>query len=203
MNIGTLTREQQQALSYTIVGPWLAYFLKDLCPSYDDFTTEFTTNSGLGPNLESCADDAPIIVDNGGTLESDAQINYQWYLNGIEIPNADQQTYAYTQSGTYQVASQVLGNCPSFSNEIMVQITGIVEADLLLLRNSGRTRISTNHELNNLTIEWFDLSGRMLDASSLPFVAKNGAIPVTEPDFMGVKLLRIRSNETVRTWKMW
>ncbi|MCF8276516.1 MAG: dienelactone hydrolase family protein [Flavobacteriales bacterium] len=203
MNIGTLTREQQQALSYTIVSPWLEYFLKDVCPSYGMFTDEFNTNAQLGPNLESCSNDAPVISENNGTLESDAQNNYQWYLDGNEIPNADQQTYAYSQSGTYQVGTVTLGNCPSLSNEIAVQVTGIVEAEIGIQIFGNDVRLRTRDQLQNVAIEWFDLSGRLIDAKTISSVASNGIISLSKPTFEGVKLLRLRSDEASKVWKVY
>ncbi|MBI1286657.1 MAG: hypothetical protein GC178_03675 [Flavobacteriales bacterium] len=202
-NIGTLTREQQQQLSYGLVGPWLDYFLMDNCPAYDDFLTELNTNSDLGTNLLDCANDAPIITENSGTLSSDSQTNYQWYLNGTAIPNADQQTYSYAQSGTYQVGTTNLGNCPTLSNEIQVQITGIVEPTIGITRQvNDRISFRSTVVLHNARADWFDLSGRIIGNEAIANVGNNGLFTLTKPQVEGVKLLRVSSDETIKTWRL-
>ncbi len=203
MNIGTLSREEQQALSYSIVGPWFAYFLKDECTAYSAFETEFSTNVQLGPNLESCAVDAPVISDNSGTLESDQQANYQWYLDGNEIPNADQQTYSYTLSGTYQMGTIILGNCPTFSNEIVVQITGIEEPEVRIELVANQVLIRSQVVLHDVTVEWFDLSGRVMQTTNVPSVLGDGSFNLSKPSQDGIKLLRLRSEEVSRVWKVY
>lgn len=202
-SIGTLTREQQQQLSYSLVGPWFDYFLMDNCSAFDDFLTELNTNSNFGPNLLDCSNDAPVITESNGILTSDSQSNYQWYLNGNEITNADQQTYSYSQSGTYQVGTVNLGNCPTLSNEIVVQITGIVEPNLEITRQlGGQITFKTAVVLHNSRAEWFDLSGRMIGSENVANVGNDGQFSITKPNYSGVKLLRIVSDEAVRTWRL-
>ena len=203
MNIGALSREQQQQLSYQLVGPWLDYFLNDNCPAFDDFLTELNTNSDLGTNLIGCTNDAPVIDDNAGTLESDQQSNYQWYLNGNEIPNADQQTYNYTQAGTYRVGTTILGNCPTLSNEIVVQITGVVEREINLSVLRNDIQISSRDRLDKVTLEWFDLSGKLIAHESINSVSANQTISIVKPIYVGVKLLRLSSNQATKTWKLY
>ncbi|MCB9185986.1 MAG: dienelactone hydrolase family protein [Flavobacteriales bacterium] len=201
MNIGDLTREEQQQLSYELVGPWLDYFLNDNCDAYDDFVTEINTNTDLGTNILNCTNDAPVIVDNAGTLESDAQGNYQWYLNGVEIPNADQQTYTYSQAGTYQVGTTNLGNCPILSNEVVVQITGVESIQLTLQRNTPtQIRINSNATLSNVQAVWYDVSGRVIKTETIQ--PKTNSIVLDKPDFQGVKLLQISSDQTTTSFKV-
>ena len=200
---GSLPAEDQRQVSYAVCRPWFNYFLKDDCNAWDDFQTALSTETDLGTVNAVCTVDAPVIADNNGTLESDQQPNYQWYLNGNEIPNANQQTFDYSQSGTYQVATVILGNCPTFSNEIVVQITGMVEPEIDLSPIESGLLLSTRDELNDVTIEWFDLSGKLIGSESIKKVPVQGTVQLDKPTTTGIKLLRVRSNETVKTWKLY
>ena len=118
---------------------------------------------------------APVISDNNGTLESDLQPNYQWYLNGEQIPGADQQTFTYAQSGIYQVGSIILGNCPTLSNEVQIQIIGI-EDELVFRRHQDGYQIFSNSELNDVLLKWYDGSGRLLQIDNHIIVPANSRL---------------------------
>lgn len=199
---GSLPAEDQRQVTYAVLTPWLEYFLKDDCDSWDDFETALATESNLGTITSSCNNDAPTITDNGTFLESDSQSNYQWYLNGSEIPNADQQTYTYLQSGIYQVGTFNVGNCPTLSNEINVQITGVDEIDIELIRLGNSIQITSSKPLTNATVEWVDLSGRLVNTEDLKTISsKNISIPQVKYN-AGILILRLTSSETQKTWKV-
>jgi pimeloyl-ACP methyl ester carboxylesterase len=202
MNIGTLTREEQHQVSFSLAHPFFDYFLKDECDAYDDLQVEIATNPELGTNILSCSNTAPGIADNAGTLESDQQTNYQWYLNGNEIQGADQQTFVYSQAGTYQVGSINLGNCPVLSNEITVQITGIVEPNLNLTLRPIGVSVSSSETLKNVQLDWFDVSGRLFEQSTISVLPANETLFLPKPNYEGLKLLRLQSNEVIKTWRL-
>lgn len=199
---GSLSAADQQAVSYAVCHPWFDYFLKDDCAAWDVYLTTLSSETDLGTIESDCVNDAPVIADNNGTLESDQQPNYQWYLNGNAIPNADQQTFAYSNSGTYQVATTILGNCPNFSNEIVVQITGIVEREINLTTIGNRIQLKSRDRLDNVVFEWFDLSGKLVASNSVSTMTANKTITIEEPEFSGIKLLRLTSNQATKTWKL-
>ncbi|MFM1875089.1 MAG: hypothetical protein RL266_826 [Bacteroidota bacterium] len=200
---GSLSAADQQAVSYAVCHPWFRYFLKDDCSAWNDFETALATESDLGTINSICANNAPIISENAGTLESDQQANYQWYLNGVEIPNADQQNYIYSQSGTYQVGTVNLGSCPTLSNEIVVQITGIVEPEISIQQLGDNIRLETRDELQDVIFEWFELSGRLLETNSVASIPSRSSINLPKPSFEGVKLLRLRSEQVSKVWRVY
>ena len=126
---GSLSREQQLSKSYALINPWLDYFLKDDCGAW------VTLQSGLGGGVSgitvtnSCPNPTPVIADQAGILNSTQAPTYQWFLNGQPISGADQQTYTYTQGGTYYVETITVGNCPLQSNSIVVSITGLEQTN--------------------------------------------------------------------------
>ena len=199
---GSLNAEDQRQASYAVCHPWFDYFLKDDCNAWDDFQTALNTETDLGAVNSNCANDAPVISDNSGTLESDSQFNYQWFLSGNEIHNEVGQTHVYTQNGTYQVGTVILGNCPTLSNEIVVQTTGIVEREINLNNWGNEIQISSRDQLDRVTLEWFDLSGKQVASKSINSLSANVQITIDKPIFTGMKLLRLRSNQVTKTWKL-
>jgi len=63
----------------------------------------------------------PTISAAGSTLTSSAAPNYQWYLNGVPIPGATNQSYNAAQPGSYTVAvTDQSSGCVSFSDPFVV-----------------------------------------------------------------------------------
>jgi hypothetical protein len=200
---GSLPAEEQRQSSYAVCHPWFDYFLKDDCDAWDDFQTALVTDPNLGTIDSECYNDAPVISENNGILESNIQADYQWYLNGVALSGEDQQTHIYAQSGMYQVGTFLLGNCPTLSNEIIVQTTGIVEHKIVLETTRNGTQIRSRHRLNNVTLEWYDISGRVVSSERLAAIKSNKYVTIDKPIFNRIKLLRLSSNETVKTWKLY
>ncbi len=203
-SIGSLSREEQQALSYTVVRPWLEYFLWDNCSAYATFANEISTNPGLGTNLFSCPNEAPVIVDNNGTLQSTAASSYQWYLDGAPLSNEVQQQHAYSQTGTYQVGVVNVGTCEVLSNEIIIDPTGLTEASNAFRLNQNRANVSIqlNSDARQLRTEWIDLSGKLLSSQSFADQKAGATVAIALPDYQGLKLLRIVSAENQRVFKV-
>jgi PKD repeat protein len=69
---------------------------------------------------------SPTITSSGNTLTSSATTGNQWYLNGVLISGATNQTYTSTQNGNYTDVVTNTFNCSSSpSNTINVTTTGI------------------------------------------------------------------------------
>ena len=68
----------------------------------------------------------PTITSSGNTLTSSASTGNQWYLNGVLISGATNQTYTSTQNGNYTDVITNAFNCSSSpSNTINVTTTGV------------------------------------------------------------------------------
>ena len=201
---GSLPRTEQQAISYAVVEPWLRYFLWDDCSAFADFTNEISTNSGLGSNISSCPNDAPVIADNNGTLESTVAPNYQWYLDGQPLNGEVQQQHTYTQTGTYQVGVVNVGTCEVLSNEIIISPTGIQEEAnaFRLIQNRANVALQLGNDASQLRIEWMDVSGRLLSVQSFADQKAGATVTIALPDYQGLKLLRIVSAENQRVFKV-
>ncbi len=53
----------------------------------------------------------PTVTENTGVLTSSSAVTYQWYMNGVQIPGANQQSYTPSQSGIYVVRITDINGC--------------------------------------------------------------------------------------------
>jgi hypothetical protein len=61
--------------------------------------------------LDPAFDPSPVVTFNDSLLSTGVYDTYQWFLNGDTIPGATNQTYAYTQNGTYTVTVSDANGC--------------------------------------------------------------------------------------------
>jgi hypothetical protein len=93
--------------------PWLAYFLKNNCPSWNTFQTHLTTSNThtylQGGPLPLAT---PVITQSGNVLTATGTgtYTYKWYRDNILINGANSMTYTITQTGTYKV--EITNNVP-------------------------------------------------------------------------------------------
>lgn len=164
---GSLSRENQLQVSYDLIHPFFNYFLRDSCEAWDEFSSELQTNSDINSHVDDCHNEAPVISDNSGTLESSSSGNYQWYLDGQPIPGADQQSHTYSTGGIYQVGTISIGNCEVLSNELVVQITGLQSPfDQIKISRSSEGISIQQLPANILSISTLDMTGRMIESNS-------------------------------------
>jgi len=99
----------------------------------------------------------PIIAVEDNILTSSEAEAYQWYLDGVPIPNATGMTYEVTASGNYQVETFDINGCSSFSGVVNVEISsvaGISQLDQFeLFPNPVRDQLT----LSLSTLESLDL----------------------------------------------
>jgi predicted dienelactone hydrolase len=202
---GSLSRTNQHTISYAVTEPYLRYFLFDDCSAYDEFLSEIQTNPGLGTNIYDCPNDAPVITENGGTLSSTTAPNYQWYLDGNEIPGETAQQHTYTGAGDYQVGTINVGTCPVLSNTIVITPTGVAEnaPSFALLQHRNTVSLQVNNAYRHVQAEWLDISGRVLAAKVFDEVAQGVQLTLPIPDHTGIKLLRITTPESQRVFKVY
>jgi hypothetical protein len=72
---------------------------------------------------------APSITQTGNTLTASAADSYQWFLNGIEIPGATDQSYTMMESGFYTVEITNENGCNAQSS-IKAYLTGMADPGL-------------------------------------------------------------------------
>jgi hypothetical protein len=112
--------------------------ITDLYNGCSNPPTATITNSG---NTTFC-------VGGNVTLEANTGTNftYQWYRNGVLIPNATNQTYLAEQTGSYTV-SIFNGDCSAVSNAIQVTVNSLPNVTFnnignLVSRNANAINLS-------------------------------------------------------------
>jgi hypothetical protein len=98
---------------------------------------------------------APVITQNGSTLQSSASTGNQWYLNGTAIPGATAATYTATTSGVYTVKVTLNGCQSTMSNAVNFATTGINSPEL-----DKRIVMAPNPVIDYLNINYTGSVGR-------------------------------------------
>lgn len=100
----SISRNEQQQLTYSILDPWLAYVLLDDCDAYEEYLTALTANSNLITQTTCSAGTSPVILNSNNLLtSSESGLSYQWYLNGTPIAGATSISHIATVAGEYVV----------------------------------------------------------------------------------------------------
>ncbi|PWK16726.1 putative secreted protein (Por secretion system target) [Arcicella aurantiaca] len=69
----------------------------------------------------------PVLSWNGSTLNISSGSNPTWYVGGIVIAGATQNSVVPTKSGVYTVKASDVNGCEAFSNEYLLTITAVEE----------------------------------------------------------------------------
>lgn len=125
----TITRAEQQARVFAILDPWLAFSLKMDCNAYELFQQALAANPSLVVGSTTCSvNTTPQITQQGSLLTCSVPgYNYQWYLDGIAIPSATNQTLNCTVNGAYTVEVVFNTGCSEISDQYLLFDLGITE----------------------------------------------------------------------------
>ena len=124
---------------------------------------------------------APKIVFTGNALSIPTGTNPSWYVGGVVIPNANQNTVSPTKSGIYTVKSTDVNGCESFSDNFLLTITAIEEEIVSetiakIFPNPATDKIRVEYRSSNPTksvqVEVINMFGMVLTSKNL--VKTNG-----------------------------
>ncbi|MBN2729600.1 MAG: T9SS type A sorting domain-containing protein [Bacteroidales bacterium] len=108
----------------------------------------------------------PNFYQNGNLLFcTNAGYQYQWYLDGVPISGADQQTYTITQTGNYTIELIASNGCSTFSTPYYAIVQAIFEydiADLQIYPNPVNTRINFNADYDQHYYRIIDVLGNVV-----------------------------------------
>lgn len=103
----------------------------------------------------------PVISVVGATLTSTVGSGYQWYLDGIPVPNANSQSYTATENGEYTVTIDSV-DCPSAG--VMMTAASISTTDNLLAFNLYPNPSDGNFSLSFFSAETTTYKVKMVNA---------------------------------------
>lgn len=137
-----------------------------------DLNAPVITNSVVN-TLIDCALHTASITDLGsGLLQASTAISYQWLLNGVAVPGAEDATYQAVLTGDYTVSTTSSFDCVAVSDPVFVTITSIPEAMGAVVRVQPNpfhrtTTIHADRPLSKAhTIEVLDATGRIVSRGS-------------------------------------
>ncbi|TVQ82400.1 MAG: T9SS C-terminal target domain-containing protein, partial [Bacteroidetes bacterium] len=110
--------------------PWLDFFLKDDCDSWDELQDSLQNSSRI-TFMQNTIIGKPEISLQGDTLYSTSAQSFQWYLNGEPIAGAEQAFHIPQATGNYQVGTTFYNACQWMSDAIQFTIQFSVNLDVL------------------------------------------------------------------------
>jgi hypothetical protein len=163
----SITREQQQSVSYDFINLWLNFTLKRNCQAFEVFSDSLNASPRIAAKQFCLFDSAPLIVDSGNNLTSSISgMSYQWYLNGNPIVGSDSISIMVSQNGTYKVDVVYPNGCIKTSADFVlnnVGINSIKTSEFSIYPNPGTGLFKINGiELNGKNIQIQNLNGKLI-----------------------------------------
>ncbi len=192
LNGNTINGATNSSLKVTATGSYSIYVYANKCI---DTITPVTVTQFTAPA-------APSIVTNVNNLAcSVTASSYQWYLNGVAIPNSNTQFIYGWQTGFYLVEITDANGCKaksqllSFTNNGIESIS-VEKAQIMPNPNAGYFSLSLNCPYSS-TIQVTDMTGRIVLNQTYNSLSGLTAIDLgTQPE--GLYLLTVKSGN-----KLW
>jgi pimeloyl-ACP methyl ester carboxylesterase len=128
----SITRIEQQQLTYSVLDPFLDFYLKGNCAGYITFMGLMNgTPAGLVTQSTCVTYGVPVISSSGNILSSSISGTvYQWFRDGIAILGATNPTFLFNQNGDYTVEVTFANGCSSTSLPFAVNLAATDESFL-------------------------------------------------------------------------
>tara|TARA_A100000164_G_scaffold36_1_gene29 strand:+ start:68 stop:1471 length:1404 start_codon:yes stop_codon:yes gene_type:complete len=138
----SISRTEQQDITFDFLNLWLDYTLKSDCNEFYVFQDSLSVSNKITYD-QSCSQNpiANIIQNEDLLISSVIAVEYQWYLNNTNIPNANEFAYSPTINGEYNVEVFFTSGCPTFSNPYNF----INELDIIVKLMPNEYTISQNY----------------------------------------------------------
>lgn len=169
------------------------------------YAHSFTTAEGCDSTVIlhltiNTPDTSQLILNNANTLTAPNGSQYQWYLNGGIISNANSKVYTATISGLYNVSfvdtngcdvtldqiAVVVNNITSPANDIKISFitetnqihisTGGLLTEIIIYDISGKEIVKSSHNINTIDFSSFPAGGYFVEARTTNFIARKKII---------------------------
>ena len=159
----TVTRTEQQAITYSLLIPWLNYTLKDSCNGFEVFFDSLD-QSGATSFTSTCNYDKSLSLNQNTLYPNMTGTNYQWYLNDSSISGAIGDSLVISSPGIYKVLITKHDGCSVFSNSynyLTTQIDQLNKSNIILYPNPAQNilQISMGETVNLKEAELFNSIG--------------------------------------------
>ena len=170
----SISREDQQNITFDFVNLWLDYTLKESCEQYNAFQDSVLNSNRIAYDQIHQENPTSTIIETNGVLSSSViGLQYQWYMDNSPIAGANDVTFTPNESGYYFVEVFFVNGCPTTSESYTFEFLTTSKSKLIpdqffLHQNypnpfNPMTSISYDLEQDvfvNLSI--FDMNGKII-----------------------------------------
>ncbi len=170
----SISREDQQNITFDFVNLWLDYTLKESCEQYNAFQDSVLNSNRIAYDQIHQENPTSTIIETNGVLSSSViGSGYQWYMDNSPIEGANDVTFTPNESGYYFVEVFFVNGCPTTSESYTFEFLTTSKSKLIpdqffLHQNypnpfNPMTSISYDLEQDvfvNLSI--FDMNGKII-----------------------------------------
>ena len=170
----SISREDQQNITFDFVNLWLDYTLKESCEQYNAFQDSVLNSNRIAYDQIHQENPTSTIIETNGVLSSSViGSEYQWYMDNSPIAGANDVTFTPNESGYYFVEVFFVNGCPTTSESYTFEFLTTSKSKLIpdqffLHQNypnpfNPMTSISYDLEQDvfvNLSI--FDMNGKII-----------------------------------------
>lgn len=137
----------------------------------------------------------PTISANGNLVSTSEGSAYEWYLDGIAIPNSDQQNLTAQNSGIYQALVTNNEGCTSFSDELTVCVPAptITQIDDNILQASNGTNYQWFVNGDSIDGETSQVIVTPLTGSYTVGVTNNSCTSISQPISIVLGIVELES----------
>ena len=170
----SISREDQQNITFDFVNLWLDYTLKESCEQYNAFQDSVLNSNRIAYDQIHQENPTSTIIETNGVLSSSViGLQYQWYMDNSPIAGENNVTFTPNESGDYFVEVFFVNGCPTTSESYTFEFLTTSKSKLIpdqffLHQNypnpfNPMTSISYDLEQDvfvNLSI--FDMNGKII-----------------------------------------
>ena len=170
----SISREDQQNITFDFVNLWLDYMLKDSCEQYNAFQDSVLNSNRITYDQIHQENLIPTVIKNNGVLSSSVNgSGYQWYMDDNPISGANNVTFTPNESGDYFVEVFFVNGCPTISEPYTFEFLTTSKSNLIpnqffLHQNypnpfNSMTSISYDLAQNGMVkLSIFDMNGKII-----------------------------------------
>jgi pimeloyl-ACP methyl ester carboxylesterase len=162
----TITRAQQQQITYDLLDNWLGFYLKHQCVNRDLFMSDILNLPGIIGET-TCVQSALVSISesSGNLISSVTSINYQWFYEDNPISGSNSVSIFPSLTGNYYVQITDSDGCSRFSPHYYYEVVGIEELtnNYSISPNPTQGIVTIKSKFpHNISVELFDMFGKFI-----------------------------------------
>jgi hypothetical protein len=170
----SISREDQQNITFDFVNLWLDYTLKESCEQYNAFQDSVLNSNRIVYDQIHQENPTSTIIETNGVLSSSViGLQYQWYMDNSPIAGENNVTFTPIGSGDYFVEVFFVDGCPTSSEPytfefLTTSISKLIPDQFFLHQNYPNpfnpiTTIDFNlTESGNVNLSIYDINGKLV-----------------------------------------